>query len=204
MNIGRLLAAFDKSPARDNTIIVLWGDHGWSFGEKHHWRKFALWEEPTHAPLIWVAPGVTRPGGICERTVDFMSIYPTLCELAKVPVPEFVEGPSIVPLLRDPAAEWKLPAITTHGYQNHTVRTEAWRYIRYADGSEELYDEAKDPYEWTNLAENPELATVKGDLSKWLPTSNVPARDKTTKQDQNNQKSNTKISKPTEGKGKKP
>ncbi len=70
--IGRLLDALDKSPYRDNTIIVLWGDHGWHLGEKEHWRKFALWEEATRAPLMWVAPGVTHPGGVCERTVDFM------------------------------------------------------------------------------------------------------------------------------------
>ena len=82
MNIGRLLDAFEKSPQRDNTIICLWGDHGWHLGEKQHWRKFALWEEATRAPLIWVVPGVTKAGGVCQRAVDFMSIYPTLCELA--------------------------------------------------------------------------------------------------------------------------
>lgn len=174
MNVGRLLAALDKSPARTNTIIVLWGDHGWSFGEKDHWRKFALWEEPTRAPLIWVAPGVTQPGGVCPRTVDFMTIYPTLCELAGLPVPEFVEGPSAVSLLRDPKAAWSHPAITTHGYLNHTVRTEQWRYIRYADGSEELYDEVKDPYEWTNLAPQSVFAPVKQELAAYLPKKNQP------------------------------
>jgi arylsulfatase A-like enzyme len=173
MNIGRLLDALDKSPHRDDTIIVLWGDHGWSFGEKHHWRKFALWEEPTRAPLIWVVPGVAKPDTVCARTVDFMAIYPTLCELAGLPVPKHVEGSSMVSLLRDPQAAWDTPAITTHGHQNHTVRSEAWRYIRYADGSEELYDEAKDPYEWTNLAAKPELARTKAELAKWLPTKNV-------------------------------
>src|SRR6185295_15340527 len=74
--VGRLLDACDKSPVKDNTIIVLWGDHGWHLGEKLHWRKFALWEEATRTPFIWVAPGVTKPGGNCQRTVDFMSIYP--------------------------------------------------------------------------------------------------------------------------------
>lgn len=204
MNVGRLLAALDKSPARDNTIIVLWGDHGWSLGEKHHWRKFALWEEPTRAPLIWVAPGVTHPNGVCERTVDFMSIYPTLCKLANVPMPKFVEGSSIIPLLRDPAAEWKQPAVTTYGYRNHAVRTEAWRYISYADGSEELYDEAKDPFEWTNLAESPERATVKADLSKWLPTTNVPERDKADKSTKKSQKSERKQTKAAKRKGTEP
>ena len=174
MNIGRLLDAFDQSPQRDNTIIVFWGDHGWSFGEKDHWRKFALWEEPTRAPFIIVAPGVTRAGGMSDRPVDFMSIYPTLCELAGLPLPAHVEGPSIVPLLRNPQAAWDRPAITTHGFMNHTVRTEQWRYIRYADGGEELYDETKDPYEWTNLANRPEFARTKADLAKWLPAKNAP------------------------------
>ena len=174
MNVGRLLAALEKSPVRDNTIIVLWGDHGWSFGEKKHWRKFALWEEPTRAPLIWVVPGVTKPGGVCDRTVDFMTIYPTLCEVAGLPIPAHVEGPSAAALLRDPKGAWSHPAITTHGYLNHTVRTEEWRYIRYADKSEELYDEKKDPYEWTNLASRPETEATRKTLAGLLPAKNKP------------------------------
>ena len=93
--IGRLIDALDASQYRDNTLIVFWGDHGWHLGEKEHWRKFALWEEATRAPLIWVAPGVTKGGGVCDRTVDFMSIYPTLTDLAGIPTPKHVEGKSI-------------------------------------------------------------------------------------------------------------
>src|SRR5262245_39485160 len=93
--IGRVLDALDRSAHRDNTIVVLFGDHGWNLGEKHHWRKFALWEEATRAPLIWIAPGVTKAGTVSNRTVDFMSIYPTLAELCGLPVPGHVEGPSI-------------------------------------------------------------------------------------------------------------
>jgi arylsulfatase A-like enzyme len=178
MNIGRLLDALEKSPNRDNTIIVFWGDHGWSFGEKDHWRKFALWEEPTRSPLIWVAPGVTKPGGVSKRPVDVMSIYPTLCELAGLPVPSHVEDPGIVALLRNPQAAWDRPAITTHGYQNHAIRTEKWRYIRYADGSEELYDEQQDPYEWTNLASRPEFTATKVELARWLPAKNAPHKSR--------------------------
>jgi arylsulfatase A-like enzyme len=121
-------------------------------GEKHHWRKFALWEEPTRAPLIWVAPGVTKAGGVSRRTVDFMSIYPTLSELCGLPTPQHVEGASIKSLLMNPNAKWEHPALTTHEFNNHAVRSEKWRYIRYHGGGEELYDETKDPYEWTNLA----------------------------------------------------
>lgn len=167
--IGRLIAALDQSKYRDNTIIVLWGDHGWHLGEKHHWRKFALWEEATRAPLLWVVPGVTRPGSVCERTVDFMSIYPTLTDLCGIATPSHVEGVSIRPLLADPKASWDRPAVTTHGYKNHAVRSEGWRLIRYEKGGEELYDEITDPYEWTNLAANPEHTSVKAELAKSLP-----------------------------------
>lgn len=172
--IGRLLDALDKSPQRDNTIVVFWCDHGWHLGEKSHWRKFALWEEATRAPLIWVVPGVTKPNAVCDRTVDFMSIYPTLCDLCGISTPKHVQGSSIRSLLADPKAPWTTPAMTTYRFNNHTVRTEAWRYIRYADGGEELYDEAKDPYEWTNLAGNPKLAAMKSELARWLPTENKP------------------------------
>jgi arylsulfatase A-like enzyme len=175
MNIGRLLDAFEKGPHRDRTIVVLWGDHGWHLGEKLHWRKFTLWEEATRAPLIWVVPGVTKGGTLCHRTVDFMSLYPTLCDLAGVPCPGHVEGRSIKELLRDPAAPWTTPALTTFGFRNHAVRDERWRYIRYADGSEELYDEETDPYEWTNLAGVEAHAAVKARLSQWLPKSDQPA-----------------------------
>ncbi len=172
--IGRLMAAFDKSEYRDNTIVVLWGDHGWHLGEKHHWRKFALWEEATRAPLIWIAPGVTKPGGVSDRTVDFMSVYPTLTDLTGIPTPKHVEGKSLRPLLVDPKAPWRTPAVTTHGFQNHAVRSEDWRYIRYADGGEELYDERADEYEWKNLAGDTKLGTKKADLAKWLPAANKP------------------------------
>ncbi len=173
MNVGRLLDALDNSSRKDNTIVVLWGDHGWSLGEKSHWRKFALWEEPTRAPLIWAAPNVARQGEICFRPVDFMTIYPTLCELAGVAIPGHVEGTSLVKLLRDPKAPWKTPAITTEGYLNHAVRTEQYRYIRYDDGSEELYDHDVDPNEWTNLAKKPELAKVISKLKVMLPKENA-------------------------------
>ncbi|HEY4262934.1 MAG TPA: sulfatase [Schlesneria sp.] len=171
--IGRLLDGLDKSSERDNTIIVLWGDHGWHLGEKQHWRKFSLWEEATRAPLIWVVLGLTKPGTTTDRTVDFMSIYPTLTDLAGIPTPQHVEGKSLRPLLADPKAEWTQPAVTTFGFNNHAVRTEGWRYIRYANGDEELYDETSDPKEWTNLATRPEHATKKTELAKYLPTQNA-------------------------------
>jgi arylsulfatase A-like enzyme len=174
--IGRLLEGLDNSKHRDNTIIVLWGDHGWHLGEKKHWRKFALWEEATRAPLIIAAPG--KKPAVCNRPVDFMSIYPTLVELCGLPEAKHVEGPSLVPLLDNAKAPWDRPAITTHGRGNHAVRSEQYRYIRYADGSEELYDHQSDPMEWKNLADDPRHASIKRDLAAYLPKSeaqNAPA-----------------------------
>jgi arylsulfatase A-like enzyme len=172
--IGRLLDAFDNSAYKDNTIICFWGDHGWHLGEKEHWRKFALWEEATRAPLIWIVPGLTKANTLCERTVDFMTIYPTLTDLCRIPTPKHVQGDSIRSLLGHPESAWDQPAVTTHKFMNHAVRTEGWRYIRYQNGDEELYDEAKDPYEWTNLAALPEFFSKKAELSPYLPKTNHP------------------------------
>jgi len=172
--IGRLIDALDASEFRDNTIVVFWGDHGWHLGEKQHWRKFALWEEATRAPLIWVVPGLTKAGGACERTVDFMSIYPTLTDLAGVDTPAHVEGRSIRALLANPAAAWNEPAITTYERGNHAVRSEDWRFIHYANGDEELYDERHDPYEWKNLAREAQSASTRSDLARFLPAKNAP------------------------------
>ncbi|MES2694976.1 MAG: sulfatase [Verrucomicrobiota bacterium] len=174
MNLGRLLDAFEKSAYRDNTVIVFWGDHGWHLGEKSHWRKFALWEEATRAPLIWSVPGVTKAGTKCDRPVDFMSIYATLADVCGFAKPAHVEGVSIRPLLANANAAWTTPAVTTYKYKNHTVRTSDWRYIRYENGDEELYDERKDPNEYTNLAAKPEFAAKKTELAKYLPQENVP------------------------------
>jgi arylsulfatase A-like enzyme len=172
--LGRLLDALDASPHRDNTIIVLWGDHGWSLGEKSHWRKFALWEEPTRAPLIWVAPGVTPAGKRCDTPVDFLNLYPTLCDLAGIGVPEHVEGFSLRPLLESPTADWTRPALTTHGRGNHAVRLRDWRYIRYADGGEELYKHGDDPLEYTNLAGSAEHEEIIAELKSHLPEQEAP------------------------------
>ena len=167
--VGRLIKALDESRYAKNTIIVLWGDHGWHLGEKQHWRKFALWEEACRAPLMIVAPGVTKAGSRCGRTVDFVDLYPTLCELTGIPVRDNLDGQSVVPLLNDPAADWDHPALTTHGRGNHAVRTERYRYIRYADGSEELYDHETDPNEWANLAGFPQFASLRKELGSFIP-----------------------------------
>ncbi len=174
MNVGRVLDALDKSAYKNNTIICFWCDHGWHLGEKQHWRKFALWEEATRSPVLWVVPGVTKPGSVCERTVDHMALYPTLCDLCGIPIPKHVQGKSIRALLTDPKAEWNKPALTTHLFNNHGVRDERWRYIRYANGDEELYDHDNDPNEWTNLAKKSEFGEIKTKLALVLPKENHP------------------------------
>ncbi len=172
--VGRLVEALDQSPRAANTIVVLWGDHGWHLGEKHHWRKFTLWEEATRAPLIIVAPGVARPGGLCQRPVDFLSIYPTLADLCGLPIPQHVQGPSLRVLLENPEAPWDRMALTTHGRGEHAVRSQHWRYIRYHDGTEEVYDHRQDPMEWKNLAGHPGHEALKREMARWMPDKEAP------------------------------
>jgi arylsulfatase A-like enzyme len=173
--VGRVIDALDRSGRADRTIVVLWGDHGFHLGEKERWRKMSLWEESTRVPLIVIAPGITRPGSRTARPVSLMDLYPTLAELTGVTVPAHVEGRSLKPLLEDPNAAWDEPVLTTYGYRNHAVRSERYRYVRYADGSEELYDHRNDPHEWNNLARNPALAEIKQELARHLPAYDAPA-----------------------------
>jgi arylsulfatase A-like enzyme len=172
--LGRVLDALDASAHRDNTIVVLWSDHGWHLGEKLHWRKFALWEEATHNVLMMTVPGLTRPGTRCKRPVNLIDLYPTLIELCGLTKKPELQGLSLLPLLKNPQAKRERPALTSHGQNRHSIRSERWRYIRYSDGTEELYDHDVDDMEWTNLAEKPEYAGVKKDLARWLPKVNVP------------------------------
>jgi len=116
-------------------------------------------------------------GTRCTRPAELLSIYPTLIDLCGLTKREGLDGASLTPLLMDPNAKWQRPALTTHGKNNHAVRTDHYRYIRYYEGSEELYDLRTDPNEWTNLAAKKELAPVKKELAKWFPKVNAdPAR----------------------------
>ncbi|MFH1719377.1 MAG: sulfatase [Planctomycetota bacterium] len=172
--VGRVIDALDNSNYADNTVVILWSDHGWHLGEKLHWRKFSLWEEATHNVLMVVAPGVTEPGQHCSRPVSMLDIYPTLIDLCGLSDKSGLEGRSLLPLLKDPEAKWDRPALTTHGRTNHSLRSERFRYIRYSDGTEELYDHRNDVMEWNNLATDPEYDEVKNQFAKWLPKTNAP------------------------------
>ncbi len=168
--VGRLLDKLDETGKTENTIIVLWADHGYHLGDKESCVKFTLWEKANHVPFIIVAPGVTSPGSICKRPVGLIDIYPTLVELAGLPPRKDLDGTSLVPLLKNPQRRWR-PALMTMGKGNHAVRSDRWRYIRYRDGSEELYDHSEDPWEWTNLAKRREYAEIINEHKKWLPTN---------------------------------
>lgn len=166
--IGRLLAALEQKGIADNTIVVVWGDHGWHLGEKGITGKNTLWDDGTRVPLLFAGPGV-RPGGRCTRPAELLDIYPTLIELAGLSARDDLEGLSLVPQLTDPSVPRERPAVTSHNKGNHGIRSEHWRYIVYADGSEELYDMRKDPNEWTNLASDPAHAAVIAEHRKWIP-----------------------------------
>ncbi len=176
---GRVLDGLEKGPHRDNTIVVVFGDNGYQFGEKYHWSKGRLWEGSAHIPLVMAGPGIAQ-GQVSKRPVSLVDLYPTLLELAGLPLRTNLDGVSIVPLLKDPAATWDRPALTTAGVKNHALRSERWRYIRYADGSEELYDHDADPLERTNVAAKPEFASVKADFQKWLPKYDSPRNPNST------------------------
>lgn len=171
--VGRLMDALDEAGLADNTIIVLWGDHGWHLGEKAITGKNTLWENGTRVPLIFAGPGI-KPGQRCLQPAELLDIYPTLTELCGLPPRSDLEGLSLLPQMQDASTKRERPAITSHNQGNHGIRSERWRYIRYADGSEELYDMQKDPGEWTNLAAQKEYAPVIEEHKKWLPKIDLP------------------------------
>jgi arylsulfatase A-like enzyme len=182
--VGVLLDALAKSPYAGNTIVVLWSDHGWQLGEKEHWRKFALWENTLQTVMMIKAPEETfglpegsAQGARCDRITSLMDIFPTLVELCGLPEKEGLDGQSLIPLLKNPEASWDYPAISTYDFSEFSVRTEDWRYTRYIDDSEELYDHRADPQEWTNLAYDPRYKKIKEKLSRCIPEDPAPLVD---------------------------
>jgi uncharacterized sulfatase len=173
--VGVLLDALDKHKLWDNTVIVLWGDNGFHLGEHGGlWRKMTLFEESAGVPLIIAAPNINGKGKSCDRTVEFVDIYPTLCELCGLPMPKHhLSGKSLVPLLNDPKASWDKPALTfvRRGKAlGVSIRTERWRYTEWDEGrmGVELYDHENDPHEWRNLANNPKFADVVKEMKRLM------------------------------------
>ena len=167
---GRVLDTLDNSPYADNTIVVFWSDNGYRCGEKDHWEKTTLWEQAALAPLAIRLPGSAHAGKTCARPVGSIDLYPTLADYCRLEsTAHQLEGRSLRPLLEDPEAGWARPALTTFGEGYASVRDERFRYIRYPDGSEELYDHESDPHEWANIAAEPKHATVKQRLAAAIP-----------------------------------
>lgn len=172
--IGRILDKLDATGRSKNTIIVLWSDHGYHLGDKESTMKFTLWEKANHVPFIIVAPGTVKPNTTCDIPVSLVDIYPTLVDLAGLPQKDGLDGKSLMPLLKNSKTEWERPALTTLGRGNHSVRSKRWRYIKYSDGTEELYDHENDPWEWHNLASDEKYNTIIAEHKKWLPTFEAP------------------------------
>ena len=169
--IGQVLDALEASPYRDNTIVVLWSDHGYHLGEKNTFQKHTLWERSASAPLIISLPpsmNGEKHRGKTDAVVSLIDIYPTLLDLCGLPPNDKVEGRSLKPLLHDPNADWDHPALTYRKDGGRSLRNERYRYIEYGDGSRELYDHQNDPNEWHNLASDPTSATVLEELGKQL------------------------------------
>lgn len=171
--VGRILAALEENGLADNTIVVLWSDHGYHLGEKEISGKNTLWDRSTRVPLIVAGPELPA-GGRCSQPAELLDIYPTLIELCGLPERDGLEGHSLKPQIDNPNRKRSWPAITSHNQGNHAVRTDRWRYIRYADGSEEMYDMQRDPNEWDNVVGDTDLAPVKAQLAKWLPEKDLP------------------------------
>ncbi len=176
VQVGRLIDELDRLEIADNTIIVLWGDHGWQLGEHGFWCKHTNFEVATRTPLLIVAPGIAGER-VCEQLVEYIDIYPTLCDLASVPLPQHLQGRSMRALLQNVEADFKDAVITRHG-GGDSVRTADYRYMEMrANGGRGklrgvgLFDLQKDPAENHNVAEVPDYALVRQQLKMKLDAS---------------------------------
>ena len=171
--IGKVLDALRESEYADNTVVVLWADHGYHLGEKNRFAKQAIWERDTRTVLMFKTPEAAA-GSTCDAPTQLLDIYPTLLELCGLPPNPQAEGHSLAPLLENPEAEWNHVAVTSYGVGNFSLRNRTFRYIVYEDGSEELYHMTNDPTEWTNLAGDERYAAVKSEFKEHLPNQQAP------------------------------
>jgi arylsulfatase A-like enzyme len=175
--VGRVVAELDALKLRDDTIIILWGDHGWHLGEQGMWCKHTNFENATHAPLIISLPGQKTAGQKSDAFVEFVDIYPTLAELAGLKPTEGLEGTSFAPLIAEPSKAWKSAAFSQYpragGVMGYSMRTDRYRYTQWQDKegkvvARELYDHQTDPAETKNVAESSDQAAVVAELSRKL------------------------------------
>lgn len=167
--VGRVLDALDNSQGKENTIVVLWSDNGQGLGEKVHWRKMALWEESVNVPMVFRIPGSPMRGRKVDDPAGLIDIYPTLADVCNLPAPGFTDGKSLKPYFNDPHYIDSVPELSVWGYGNFRVSGKNWIYIRYRDGSEELYDNNNDRFEHNNIADNKEFYSEKIRLKKYIP-----------------------------------
>lgn len=166
--VGHVLNSLANSKYAENTIVVFWTDHGWQLGHKDRWEKFSLWNQATNAPMVIQLPQQKDGGKVMEH-VSFLDIYPTVVELLGYDQPEFLEGHSLTPLIKNPQKEWPHPAVTTYQEGNVSVKMDNWNYITYKNGAEELYNLDTDPNEFKNLASDSQYKTIIEELKQYLP-----------------------------------
>jgi arylsulfatase A-like enzyme len=172
--VGNLMTALEQSDYADNTLVVLWSDHGWHLGEKEHWGKATGWYRSTRVPLLIVPPKNQAPDGFTAhsksaRMVNLLDLAPTIADMTGVPLNGDWQGKSLLPLVKDPEGEWQGWTHTTFGRGNHSISTPRWQYIHYFDGGAELYDLERDPDEFVNLANDPEYSGIVEQLHQHLP-----------------------------------
>ena len=188
--LGKVLDALEKGPNADNTIVVLWSDHGWHLGSKQHWQKFTAWRAVTRVPLMVrlpknCAPGLpegTAAGSVCNRPVNLLDLFPTLTKLAGIPHKKDNDGRNLIPLLKNPAAPWPHTSLThLNKPGSYGMSTKDWRYLHYSDGDEELYNIKSDPFEWTNLATSQKHAKKLAELRALAPKKFAPFKEPSLK-----------------------
>jgi iduronate 2-sulfatase len=205
-SIKQVLEALEKSPLRDNTVVIITSDHGWDMGQKDYIFKNTLWEGSARIPMLIRAPGVSKAGGIAEQPVSLIDLYPTLIDLCELKGETRknmegakLDGYSLRPFLKNPeSGKWDGPdgALTMRfagaetnkelNRQHWSYRTKDFRYIRYNNGAEELYDHRNDPYEFNNLAHETKFFELKNQLhqriKEELSSSVKVAKNETKKQ----------------------
>ncbi|MBD5777962.1 sulfatase [Pelagicoccus sp. NFK12] len=173
---GRVIEALDASPYADNTIVIFVSDNGYHVGEKEHFEKSTLWSASARVPFAIRLPGKQNAAAVSDATVGLIDIYPTLVDYCSLPQPpQGTDGLSMRPALEQPSYKWDRPAITVYEVDHFSATDGSYRYIRYGDGSEELYDHSSDPHEFENLADEPRLAGIKRRFQKWIPERWAPS-----------------------------
>jgi arylsulfatase A-like enzyme len=167
--IGVLLEAIESNPRKDNTVVILWSDHGYHIGDHMREGKTTLWEAANLSNILVIDPRAPESAGKRSQTpISLQDLYPTVAGMAGLGRPGHVHGNNIAPLLGDPSQSWDGAVLNTHGENNHAIRTERYRYIRYANGDQELYDMQADPFETTNMAADESHAALLAELNAEL------------------------------------